>query len=406
MSHEPKRVAYLVSEYPKISHTFIQREIHSVEKAGKDVIRFSIRTPNSDDLSGSVEKQEHQKTTYILSKCKNPLSLAKGHLSLLFTSPGRYLRALGTAVRHRPPGLKGFIYSLIYFTEAGILASEMRRSNADHLHTHFANSGCTVAMIASQMSGTPFSFTMHGPTDFFAVDHFSIPEKIARASFVACISHFCRSQMMLFSDQADWEKLKIVRCGIEPEKYVNSEKKSGNTILFVGRMAGVKGVPLLLNAVKELSKTNDAIVLQLVGDGPERKALEAKSTEMGIEKIVSFLGYQTQDEVADLMKKADIFALPSFSEGLPVVLMEALASSTPVITTKIAGVAELVEDQVNGLLIDAGDQDGLNYALQTLLNDKAGRQKMGAKGRGVVGAKFNAATEGKRIAGYFSQVGN
>lgn len=391
-------VAYLTSEYPKVSHTFIQREAEGLRAAGLNVTTCSIRKPRPGDLTGPEEEAAYGETFYVLDTAKNPLRLIRDHLGALTANPGRYFRALRLAFSTRPPGLKALLWQLFYFAEAGVLARHLARRNVTHLHTHFANSGCSVAMLTSEMSAIPFSFMMHGPSEFFEAEHWRLDEKVARARFVTCISHFCRSQLMIFSDQAHWGKLHILHCALEPGFYDHPRPAPGKRLLFVGRMAGVKGVPVLLEAMQSLREHHPDVRLTLVGGGPELAGLEARASDLGVSDLVEFVGYKSQSEVAAYLSQSDVFVLPSFAEGLPVVLMEALASRVPVVTTRIAGVAELVEDGVSGYLVPPGDIDSLAARISALLEDPALRRRMGEAGRTRVIGEFNISTECARLA--------
>jgi glycosyltransferase involved in cell wall biosynthesis len=275
-----------------------------------------------------------------------------------------------------------------------VLAEHLHRIGARHIHNHFGDSSCTVAMLASTMSGIPFSFTPHGPAIFFEPRRWRLDEKVARASFVACISHFARAQTMLFSDQAHWNKLHVVHCGVIPEQYGRQKREQyGKHILFVGRLAAVKGVPLLLECVASLRVRHPDLRLTIVGDGPDRVRLEQQSSELGLTESVRFAGYQSQDAVAQIMTTSDVLVLPSFAEGVPVVLMEAMASRLPVVASRVAGVPELVEDGVSGLLLPPGNLKVLAESLDRLLSDPSLCGRMGEAGRAMVEAQFNVATE-------------
>jgi glycosyltransferase involved in cell wall biosynthesis len=403
MTSDPlQAIGYLISEYPAVSHTFIQREIEGLRAHGVAVVTYSIREPLAESLRGAVERCEHEGTFYIFPRLKSPLALLSSHARSFIQAPGRYLSALRLALRTRSAGFKALIYQLAYFAEAGILAAQVRKDDVTHLHVHFANAGCTVGMLAAEMCGRPFSFTMHGPTEFFDVYRLALPEKLERAAFVACISHFCRSQLMLFSDKSHWDKFHIIHCALDPDMYENEDPKDRHHVLFVGRMAGVKGVPLLLQSIADLRADLPALKAILVGDGPEQRELVVRAEGLGLQDVVRFTGYQTQQEVAEYMKAADVFVLASFAEGLPVVLMEALASATPVIATRIAGVGELVEDGVHGRLVAPGDQRGLTEALRELLEDDKARLAMGQAGPGKIRAEFDTKTEAGKLAALFS----
>ncbi|WP_368188459.1 glycosyltransferase family 4 protein [Aestuariibius sp. HNIBRBA575] len=400
------KIGYLVSEYPAVSHTFIQREVAALQEQGVDVVPYSIREPSEAGRKGAVEKREHARTFYVLPKLKKPLQLMATHARMIRRGPGRYFRILGRAITRRPAGIKALIWHLAYFAEAGVLADQMGRDGVTHLHVHFANAGCTVGMMAAGLADIPFSFTMHGPTEFFDVQPHQLPDKIAQAKFVVCISHFCRSQLMLFSDPSHWDKFHIVRCAIDPDRFASGADKIRKSLLFVGRMSGVKGVPLLLQSAADLREKHPDMRVTLVGDGPERAALETKVTQSGLGEIVHFTGYQTQDEVAQFMQQSEVLVLASFAEGLPVVLMEALASDTAVVTTRIAGVAELVEDGVNGLLVSAGDQDGLTRALDRVLSDADLCRQMGTAGPAKIRTMFNSQVEAEKLAALFGAAGS
>jgi len=214
---------------------------------------------------------------------------------------------------------------------------------------------------------------------------------------VACISEFCRSQAMLFSDRTHWDKLHIVHCGIDPSRYDGPPGGAG-PILFVGRLASVKGIPVLLDAMARLRGAYPDARLVLVGDGPERPAIEAAArAHPGLTPAVTFLGYQSQDEVARHLASASMLVLPSFAEGVPVVLMEAMAAGKPVIATQVGGVAELVQDGVSGRLVPAGDDRTLEAAIKGLLSDPKARARMGEAGRRTVRQEFDAMEEAARL---------
>ena len=391
------RIAYLTGEYPRASDTFIQREVSNLRALGHEVLTCSIRTTGAEHLVGPEQREEHARTFKVLDALCNPAVTLKAHLRWMKT-PGRYLSALSLAWRSAPKGIKGRLYNLIYFVEAGVLAAKLADEGVTHLHNHIAKASCTVAMLVGALSGLRWSFTIHGPDIFFEPHHWRIDDKAARAAFVACISHFCRSQLMCFADAQHWHKLHIVHCGVDPSRYAPKPVRTGLRALFVGRLAGVKGVPILIDAVARLASTYPDLSLRLVGDGPDRKALEAEVTRRGLQDRVVFLGYKSQAEVAEELAQTDVFVLPSFAEGVPVVLMEAMASQVPVLTTRIAGVPELVEDRVSGRVVAPGDVGAFADALDRLLSDAELRKAYGAAGRAKVVAEYDAAREARWLS--------
>ncbi|WP_241557964.1 glycosyltransferase family 4 protein [Falsirhodobacter deserti] len=397
-------IAYLTGEYPKVSHTFIQREIEMLEAAGHTILRCSVRQAPAKDVVAD-QQAEAARTFFVLKAAKQPATLIRAHLAALRRDRGRWLSALRLAWRTRPPGAKALLWQIFYFLEAAVLTRHLLDRRAVHLHNHFASSSGSVAMLTSEMSGIPFSFTMHGPTEFFEPKWWRLDEKVGRAAFVACISHYCRSQLMFFSDPVHWHRLRIVHCGVRPERYARDIARPADAparVLFVGRLDSVKGGRLLLEAFGALRERHPDAALEIVGDGPDRAAMEARARELGLGSKVRFHGYRTQEEVARILSGADMLVLPSFAEGVPVVLMEAMASGLPVVSTRIAGIPELVEDGKTGFLVPAGDLETLTARIDTLLSDPQRAQAMGAAGRAVVEAEFNLEREATWLAQIFA----
>jgi glycosyltransferase involved in cell wall biosynthesis len=401
------RIAYLTGQYPEVSLTFILREVEALRALGAEVLTCSIRRTPPEQHPGPAEKAAAASTFHVLEAARNPLTLLAAQAALL-RHPGRYLRALMLALRSGSPGLRAWLYQLIFFVEATVLARHLQREKVTHLHNHFVFGSATVAMLVSELTGIPYSFTLHGPADLFEPYRWRLDAKTARAKFVSTISHFARSQLMFFSDPADWDKIRIIHCGITPARYeapagppLPARQPGEVRLLFVGRLAPVKGLRVLLAALGELAPDLPDLRLVLVGDGPDRQRLEAAAAPLG--DRVHFTGYLSQDEVAQAMQGCDIVVLPSFAEGVPVVLMEAFASGKPVIATRVAGVSELVEEGESGFLVPPGDADTLAKRIRDLAQDPARRAAMGTRGRDWVRAEFDIDTEAARLASLFTE---
>lgn len=402
---QKKRVAYLTGQYPAVSHTFIQREITALQGLGLDIRPCSIRRPLQDHLLGPQEQQAEAETFYVLATAKRIWPLLAGQFAML-RRPGRYVSALKLAWQTRTPGIQSLIYQLFYFLEASVLAHHFQKQGITHVHNHFADSSANVAVLAAKLAGIDFSYTLHGPAELFEPYRWQLPIKTAEAKFVVCISHFARSQAMYFSDPSDWDKLKIVHCGIEPALYETSPEKAAADevrLIFVGRLAPIKGLRVLIEAFEKVRLSRPGLRLTLVGDGEDRANLELLAA--GMDGAIEFTGYQSQDAVAGQLAKADILVLPSFAEGVPVVLMEAMASRKPVITSIVAGIPELVEDGVSGFLVPPGDPVALAEKIDVLAGDAARRLKMGVAGRAKVQVEFNSAIEAARIGALFLDQG-
>ncbi|RLJ36210.1 glycosyltransferase involved in cell wall biosynthesis [Litoreibacter meonggei] len=402
------RIAYLTGQYPTVSHTFILREVEALRRLGFEVLTCSVRRTSPEQHPGPAEQQEARTTFYILQAAKNPATLLKAQ-KLIFSHPKRYFGALSLAWKTRSAGLRAALYQLFYFAEATVLADHLQSRGVTHLHNHFAEGSANVAMLASQLSGIPFSYTLHGPADLLEPRRWALGEKTARAEFVACISNFARSQVMLFSDPVHWHKLRIIHCGVTPDRYHSSETpntpdpQSGAHLVFVGRLAAVKGLRILLEGFTAARVSRPDLRLTLVGDGDDRAHLEKLAKPLG--DAVQFVGYKSQDEVAAILAEADMLVLPSFAEGVPVVLMEAMASGKPVIASLVAGVPELVDDGVSGFLVPPGDVDTFAARLGQLADDPALRVRMGIAGRSKVQAEFDISQEAARIGALFAGTG-
>jgi len=397
------KIGYLTGEYPRATDTFIQREVMQLRQQGITVQTFAVRRPGDNHIVGDEQRAERSRTLYLLPV--NPIYLVWCQLLGLLRSPANYGRGLRLAWKTSQPGFKGGLYQLFYFLEAAVLAQKLRQQGIWHLHNHIANSSCTVAMLAAAIAGGSFSFTMHGPHIFFEPHRWRLDEKIRQARFVSCISHFCRSQGMLFVSPEHWPKLRIVHCGVEPALFPAVEHRGEATrLLYVGRLAAMKGLPVLFEALSDLRQDHPNLKLTVIGDGEERSLIEASAQQWGVASLVDLVGYKSQADVRAYLRETDIFVLPSFAEGVPVVLMEAMAAGVPVVTSRIAGVPELVEHGQSGFLVPPGDAAALTEALRPLVQDAALRSRFGQVGRAKVAAEFNVAAEAQKLGDLFRDI--
>lgn len=386
-------IAYLTGEYPRATDTFIQREVAALREAGFTILTASIRRTGTEHMVGPEQRAEQAGTFHVLEAVAHPRLVPA-----LLSHPRRFLRALALAWRTAPRGVRGRAYNLIYLAEAAVLARWLRARGVVHLHNHIAKASSTVAMLAAEMAGIPWSFTLHGPDDLAEPAYWRLDEKIARAAFVACISDFARAQAMLHAPREAWGRLHVVHCGVDPARYGPAREVGVGRLLFVGRLAAVKGVPVLFEALAQLHEARPDVTLCLVGDGPERAALEAEAQALGLTHALQFTGYRDADFVADALTRADVLVLPSFAEGVPVVLMEAMAARLPVVATSVAGVGELVEDTVSGFLVPPGNAAELARAILAALDAPP---QMGEAGRARVVADFDSRQEARRLGTLF-----
>ncbi len=403
------RLAYLTSEYPAVSHTFIRREIQALRQFGIVVATFSIRRPPSGDPRSNEDESELGSTVYLLPP--KPVAYLMAHVVAAATRPLAYGRALLKAITVRPPGLRSFVWHLFYFAEAVYLWRRLRRMEVSHLHVHFAMACATVAMLASYLGDLTYSMTVHGPTVFYDRNRYLLREKVHSASGVVCISDFCRSQVMALSRPRDWAKLSVVHCGVDPSVYVpqprsRPERSDSVRLLNVARLSPVKAHAILLNAIAQLKQEGCNVECTIVGDGPERAHLESLCSTLELQDRVTFAGSVDQDAIQRFYDRADIFVLPSFAEGVPVVLMEAMAKELPVITCRIMGIPELVDHGINGLLLSPGRCEHLAEAIAQLANDVEMRTAMGRNGRQKILREFDVGVSAGELVAIFAEFGS
>ncbi|MDW8245215.1 MAG: glycosyltransferase [Sandaracinaceae bacterium] len=364
------RLAYLVTEYPAVSHTFIRREIRALESLGVQVFRYSVRRQRGA-LVDPDDVEESRRTRVILDEPLWAFLRASERLSL--REPLRFARALGAASRLGFRSDRGLLYHAAYFLEACLLCEWMREERIEHLHAHFGTNSAMVALLAHLLGGPSFSFTVHGPDEFDRPIGLKLGEKIAHASFVVAISNFGKSQLLRWARPEDWGKVRVIRCGLEPEDLERPPTPVPEVPRFVsvGRLAPQKGQLLLVEAIGILHKEGVEVELVLVGEGEMRKKLEEAIKRWGLEGRVHLLGALPGSGVRQAIIGSRAFVLSSFAEGLPVVLMEAMALGRPVIATFVGGIPELVAPGRSGWLVPAGSASALASAMKEALTTPA-----------------------------------
>jgi len=415
------KLAYFTSRYPAISHTFIMREIMALRERGITVETISQRSPGADDLLTPADRREYENTRYILPPSWGRMLAAHGRT--LFTHPLRYFATLGFALTTRPGGFRDLLWHLFYFLEAVQLWDELRSRGVGHVHVHFIGPCATVAMIASRLGTLTYSITVHGPIVFYDVSKNLIAPKIERAAFAICISDFARAQVAAHVATKHWSKLHIAHCGVDTTRFrPDASRAAGSTpaglgstesaasdipnrrreVLCVARLAPVKGVGVLIEAIARLADEIPALHCTLVGDGPERAQLERLAADLGVKDLITFAGATGQDDILAYYQQADVFALPSFAEGVPVVLMEAMATGVPAIATAVGGIGELIEHGVSGLIVPPGNVALLSGALRRVLTDDGLHARLAEGGRRKVVAEFEISDIGRQIAALFA----
>ena len=394
------RTAYLVSRYPAVSHTFILREVLALRRLGIEIKTASVNPPDRTAEQMTAEEQVEAAGTFYI-KSQGKALIAAAHLRTLLASPGRYLSGLLYALKLGGSDFHAILYHLFYFVEAVVLGDWMRREQLEHVHVHFATPAATVAMIARQCFAIEFSMTVHGPDEFYEVERYHLAEKVRQAAFVCAIGQYCRSQLMKLSDPEQWEKFEVSPLGVDPQVFQPvADKPAGEDyrIICVGRLVAAKGQAVLLQALARMQDASRKTSLTLVGDGPDRALLERVAAQLGILHRVTFTGSVNQDQIRDLYRQADLFVLPSFAEGIPVVLMEAMAMEIPCVSTTITGIPELITSGAEGLLVPPSDSEQLAAAIVWLRLSPDFARSLARKARLKVIRRYHLQKNTTRLA--------
>lgn len=395
------KVCYFVSEYPAVSHTFIRREIAEIERQGLDVTRVSVKRDKLK-LVDPADLDERDRTRYLLDA--SPFEFVRSLIEALAFRPIRLFSAAFSAARMTRKSCRPPIMHFIYLAEAILLSRWLIAEGIGHVHSHFGTNGAEVAMLARILTSIPYSFTVHGPDEFDRPEYMGLPAKVKHAAFVCAVSWFTKSQICRWIDPSEWAKIKIVRCGLDaaftgtPPARPLSKKQ----LVCIGRLSEQKGQIILLDALARLVKKGVPVRVTLAGDGHLAPKLRRHIDELGLGDHVDMPGWLTNEEIRARILEARAVVLPSFAEGLPVVLMEALALGRPVITTLVAGTPELVGDGVCGWLVPAGSDERLAAAIEQCLNASDSQiQTMGEVGRARVLDMHDIRRECAKLASLF-----
>lgn len=391
---EPElRIAYVVSRYPAVSHTFVLREVQALRRRGLEVATFSVRRATRADVLGLEAEQEAATTRWLVPPRLREWAAATAWAA---ARPRRVHDGLRWVAR-QADGSVGTARRLAYLAEAVVLARWVEREGYQHLHCHFGNAGSTTAMLAAALAGVPFSFTVHGSELNEPLRHL-LAEKVERAAFVACVSWYGRAQLMMLSPDEHWAKLHVVRCGLagvpaRPGPGADAEAHGSPRlpeVLCVARLSTEKGHRVLLESIALLRDRGVPVRCTIVGDGPLRAELEAYAAgRLNLGERVTFTGALPVGDVLARYGDADAVVLSSFSEGVPVVLIEALAQGRSVVATAVGGVPELVRHRETGLLVPPGNAAALADAVRWVLEHPVEAAELGLAGATLVQREFD-----------------
>jgi colanic acid/amylovoran biosynthesis glycosyltransferase len=401
---QPARLGYLISQYPAVNHTFVLREVLALRRAGLDPCTVSIRrTDRPAEMLSADEADEYRRTFCVLGAGLAHAVLA--NLRTLLRHPVAYVRALAYAWRLTRGTPRLLVTYSAYFVEAVVAGDYFGRQGVTFIHTHFSS---TILLILARIFPVRYSLTLHGPGEFADVVGFHISDKVAAATFVATISRFGSSQVMAACDPVHWHKVRTLRLGVDPQAFpprTLPTRLAGDAfrLVFVGRLAPVKAQHMLIEAVSQLRDRGRNVLLTLVGEGPDRAALERLIAERGLSREAQLSGACNHDKVADFYRNSDAFILASFSEGVPVVLMEAMAMELPCIATWVMGIPELIDNGVDGLLVPPADPVALADAVERLMDDPELTRRIGSAGRAKILSRYDLDRNTESLSATFRE---
>jgi colanic acid/amylovoran biosynthesis glycosyltransferase len=397
-----EKLGYLISQYPAVNHTFILREVLALRREGLDPCTVSIRGSDRSAQSLSADEADEQRRTFYVFD-SGFAHWMRAHLRTLLRRPLAYARALLYAWRLTRGTPRLIVNYTAYFIQAVVAGDYLERQGVTFVHTHFSS---TVLLILARIFPVRYSLTLHGPAEFSDVAGFHISEKVAAATFVATISHYGASQVMAACDAAHWHKIRTLRLGVDPQAFPPRQSPSRRDdgafrLIFVGRLAAVKAQHMLIEAVALLRDRGRKVLLILVGEGPARPALEKLIAARGLREQVQLSGACNHDKVADFYRNSDAFVLASFAEGIPVVLMEAMAMQLPCVATWVTGIPELINNGVDGLLVPPADPVALADAVERLIKDPELNRRIGAAARAKILSAYDLGRNTQALAATF-----
>ena len=398
------RLAYLLNSYPMTSTTFIRREIAAIERAGLPVKRFAVRHW-SERLVDPQDMSERGRTEYLLTgRSARLMGGMARHALFRPRSFGDALDALGEMQRVAGGG---FVRHTAYLAQAISLKKRCVELGIDHVHAHFSTNAATVAMLCHLLGGPRYSFTVHGPDELDELDVNSVSEKALHAAHVIAISQYCRDRLCAHLPEHLHGRIRVVPCGVDLSDYPAEPTPPpvSARLLSVGRLCPQKAQVEIPAAVAAAASSHPGISVVLIGDGESRAAIEREITATGTGGRVKLLGWRTNAEVRRRIGETRALLLPSHAEGLPIVIMEAFAMGRPVITTRIAGIPELVDEKC-GWLAEPGDAGSLAVAIgAAMAANKATLAKMGREGRKRVVARHDIDRIAPQLIALFEQSG-
>jgi colanic acid/amylovoran biosynthesis glycosyltransferase len=401
-----KRLGYLCSEFPALSHTFISREIAILEREGFKIVTASIN-PTKDIEKLSEEDKIRARETYCVKR--TPKLKMLGLFVSYALRPRRFTVALAFSLKLAwLGGPRSLIKALGYFFQAILLHAWAKSNDLSHVHIHFPNPAATVALVATRFGDFAFSLTVHGSDEFYEVERYILREKFRAAAFVRCIGYYCRSQVMRLTPTEQWPKLHVIRCGLFQDEFSPRPERAAlpKEILCVGRLCPSKGQALLIDVAEILEAKGLDFQIVLLGGGEDLDMIKRIVAERGLERRVTVAGAVSHQRIKEELEKADLFVLPSFAEGIPIALMEAMAAGVPVVSTAITGIPELIDDGEEGVLVQASNVEQLSSVIEAFLRDQLDARRLVEKAIAKIKSQYDVEKNTRQLGALFEALGD
>ena len=393
-----------MSRFPKITETFILYEILALRRRGYDVRIYPLLRERGQLVHPDAEPlvAEARYLPFLSG------SIVRSHLHFMGRRPRAYFGALRALLQGTLGSRRFFAGAIVFFPKTVHAARLMEAEGIEHVHCHFASHPAAAGFVIHRLTGIRYSFTAHGSD--LHVDRHMLCQKLSEASFVVGISEDNRQLIGNECGEQALEKTVVVHCGVDTDVFgPQSGSRVGQRlrIICVGTLHEVKGQTYLVEACRRLAKAGVDFECRLVGTGPDRPKLERQIEAAGLADRISLLGARTREEIASLLKDADVLVAPSVPtargsrEGIPIVLMEAMSGALPVVASRLSGIPELVEDGRSGVLVAPRDAAGIADALAALARDPARRAALGRAGRETVLRDFDLTKNAARLGALF-----
>jgi len=404
------KVAYYLLRFPQLTETFILREMILLRQLGLDVRVFSLTPP----LPSSVMHQEVQEMMPYVHYSPFLLSarLLQAQCRFLLRSPAKYMRALFRAIWQTWPEPAALARVLIAFPKSVYFAQQVQDLHMDHIHAHFAWVNGIAAQIAADLIGVTFSLHLHA-WELFARNQESVRRQLELATRIVTVSEYHRQYIANLCPRWLPEDIRVVHYGLDPAEFTPAHvpAKDGQVrIISVGSLLEKKGHEYLIDACAQLAEKGYRFHCSIVGSGSLQGALQARIDRYQLQEHVSLLGAKNQADVQNLYRQSDIFVLACVvaqsgdRDGMPNVLLEAMAMELAVVTTPVTGIPELVHDGENGLLAPERDAQALANKIELLIKDQDLRHELGKRGRQTVLAEYDIRQTAAQLAAVFQEI--